>query len=189
MAAYLHAYELSGDPKLLAKAKRCFEAVYAMQVKPRDGKPPDGAWVHRAQDHGDGNGWTTSPWMSAFLTDSIWKYWMLTGDPRGPASLALYAKFTERHSILPNGTSTYYMANSPDRGRSIGGGGPEHNVEGVYLLALGHYLSGGADKSFLPKIATLWPPVMRDGANRPGRKFNWRFRETSTLVWLLTERR
>jgi len=189
MAAYLHAYEVTGEPGLLDKATRYFNAVYAMQVKPLDGKEPDGAWIHRAADHGDGNGWTTSPWMSTFLMDSIWKYWMFTGDPRAPASLAMYAKFTERHSVLPNGRSTYYMANSPDRGRSIGGGGPEHNVEGVYMLALGYYLSAGTDKSFVKKIATLWPPVMKDGANNPGRKFNWRFRETSMLIWLLTKAR
>jgi hypothetical protein len=186
MMAYLHAYEVSGDPKLLDKAKQYFDAVLSMQVKPVDGGEPDGAWVHRADDHGDGNGWTTSPWMSAFLTDAIWKYWMLTGDPRAPASLAMYAKFTEKHAVTPDGKSTYYMANSPGRGKSEDGGGPEHNVEGVYLLALGHYLSGGADEAYLKKIETLWPPVMQDGANNPGRKFTWRFRETSTLIWLLS---
>ena len=185
MAAYIHAYEITGDPKLLEKAKRYFEAVFSMQVKPVDGKEPDGAWVHSAGSHGDGNGWTTSPWMSAFLTDGIWKYWMLTGDPRAPASLAMYAKFTEKHSLTPNGKSTFYMANSPGRGRSVGGGGPEHNAEGAYLLALGYYLSGGTDEGLLKGIDTLWPPMMQDGANRPGRKFNWRFRETSTLIWCL----
>ena len=82
MLAYLHAYEITGEPKYLEKAKRYFEAAFAMQVKPVDGKAPDGAWVHAAEHHGDGNGWTTSPWMSAFLTDAIWKYWMLTGDAR-----------------------------------------------------------------------------------------------------------
>jgi len=187
MAAYLHAYELSGDPRLLDKAKAYFDAVYSMQVEPLDGGEPDGAWVHRAEDHGDGNGWTTSPWMSAFLTDAIWKYWMLTGDARATASLAMYAKFTEKHSVTPDGKSTFYMANSPGRGRSEGGGDIAHNVETVYLLALGHYLSAGADRGYVKKIATLWPPVMNDGANRPGRKFNWRFRETSMLIWLLAE--
>ena len=37
------------------------------------------------------------------------------------------------------------------------------------------------------KIETLWPPIMEDGANAPARKFTWRFRETSMLVWFLTE--
>jgi hypothetical protein len=26
---------------------------------------------------------------------------------------------------------------------------------------------------------------MKDGANRPGRKFNWRFRQTPMLIWFL----
>ena len=186
MAACVHAYELTGRRALLDKARRYFDAAFAMQLRPGDGKPPDGAWVHSAESHGDGNGWTTSPWMSCFLADAIWKYWLLTGDPRAPASLALYAKFTERHALRPDGRSLYYMANSPGRGTSIGGGGPEHNVEGVYLLAMGYYLSGRSDEALPRKIAALWPPVMTDGANRPGRKFNWRFRETSMLVWFLT---
>ena len=184
MLAYLHAFEITGEPKHLEKARRYFEAAYSMQVKPVDGKAPDGAWVHKAEHHGDGNGWTTSPWMSAFLTDAIWKYWMLAGDARAPASLAMYARFTQRHSIAPDGKMTHYMANSPGRGRSEDAN-REHNVEGIYLLAIGHYLSGGKDPVFLRAIEKLWPPVMTDGANSPGRKFTWRFRETSMLVWLL----
>ncbi len=184
MLAYLHAYEITGESKHLEKAKRYFEAAYAMQVKPVDGKAPDGAWVHAAEHHGDGNGWTTSPWMSAFLTDAIWKYWMLTGDARAPASLAMYARFTLRHALTPDGQMMYYMANSPGRGRSEDTY-REHNVEGVYLLALGYYLSGGKDGDYLRAIEKLWPPVMTDGANNPGRKFTWRFRETSMLIWFL----
>ena len=41
--------------------------------------------------------------------------------------------------------------------------------------------------SYADKIRTHWPPILGDQANRPGRKFNWRFRETSMLVWLLQE--
>jgi len=184
MAAYVHAYEITGEKKWLDTAKLYLDAALAMQVQPADGKAPDGAWVHRAGAHGDGNGWTTSPWMSAFLADSIWKYWSLTGDPRAASSLAMYAKFTEKHSVSPDGDMIMYMANSPGRGRSINPG-IEHNFEGIYLLALGYYFSGGSDVGYLKKISTLAPPVMKDGANNPGRKFNWRFRETSKTLWLL----
>ncbi len=185
MLAFLHGYELSGEAKHLEQAKKYFEAVWAMQTKPLDGGPPDGAWVHTGESHGDGNGWTTSPWMSCFLTDAIWKYWMLSGDPRAPASLAMYAKFAERHAVTADGRGVWYMANSPGRGRSDNAESPPHNMEGAYLMALGHWLSGGADPSFAKKVETLWPPLMKDGANRPGRKFTWRFRETSMLVWFL----
>ena len=185
MAAYLHAYELSGQEMLLKKARRYFDAVFALQVRPLDGKKPDGAWLHTGASHGDGNGWTTSPWMSALLADSIWKLWMLTGDKRCPASLAMYAKFTAEHAVTPDGRGVYYMANSPGRGKSINPECPPHNMEACYMLAMGYYLSGGRDKDLLKKIESLWPPIMKDGANRPGRKFNWRFRETSMLIWFL----
>lgn len=58
-------------------------------------------------------------------------------------------------------------------------------MEGIYLLAMGCYLSGGADADYLAKIESLKPELMSDGANNPGRKFNWRFRETSMLIWFL----
>jgi hypothetical protein len=62
-------------------------------------------------------------------------------------------------------------------------------MEAIYFLAMGHYLSGGADQAFASKIETLWPPLMRDNANRPGRRFTWRFRETSMLIWFLQQTR
>ena len=194
LMAYLHSYEITGNLAHLDKAQRFFEAALAMQVQPGDGKEPVGAWLHTARSHTDGNGWTTSPWMSAFLTDAIWKYWMNSGDPRAPASLLMYAKYAQRYCITPDGTSTWYMANAPGRGTSVGVGrgstgvprDETHNMEGAYLMALGHYLSGGLDPGYLPKIQTLYPPMLaEDSANEPGRKFNWRFRETSMLVWFL----
>lgn len=185
MAANVHAYEITGDPKYIEKAKLFFEAALSLQAAPLDKKPPDGAWLHTSSSHGDGNGWTTSPWMSCFLTDAVWKYWMLTGDARAASSLAMYSRFTEKHSVSADGRGVRYMANSPGRGRPGHVVMPEHNFEGCYLLAMGYWLSGGADEVFTKKIATLWPPTMKDGANRPGRKFNWRFRETSMLIWFL----
>jgi hypothetical protein len=183
MMAWLHLYELTGNAKYLDNAKRYFNAALDMQVHPADGKAPDGAWVHTADSHGDGNGWTSSPWMSCFLTDAIWKYWMLSGDERAPASLAMYAKFAAKNAITPNGKFMYYMANSSARGKSETDDDVAHNMEAIYLMAMGHYLSGGADKDFAPKIETLKPGLLEDGANSPGRKFNWRFRETSMLIW------
>jgi imidazolonepropionase-like amidohydrolase len=58
-------------------------------------------------------------------------------------------------------------------------------MEACYVLALGYWLSGGTEKAYLETINSLWPPILKDQANRPGRKFNWRFRETSMLVWFL----
>ncbi len=185
LAAYLHAYELTGDPAHLATARRYFEAVHALQVSPLDGKEPDGAWLHTGESHGDGNGWTTSPWMSALLMDGIWKLWMLTGDARCPKSLSMYADFVNKYAVTPDRKGVYYMANSPGRGKSENPESPPHNMEACYILAMGYYLSGGADEGMMDTIQSLWPPLMRDQANRPARKFNWRFRETSMLVWFL----
>jgi hypothetical protein len=187
MMAYLHAYEVSGDTKLLDKARRFFEAALALQLHPGDGKEPDGSWAHTGESQDEGEGWITSPWMSAFLADSIWKYWMLSGDARAPASLAMVAKFIERYAVTPNGKGIFYLAGSPGRGKLRNLEEGAHNMEGIYFLALGYYLSGGTDAGLREKIAALWPPMMEDDANRPGRRFTWRFRETSMLVWFLAE--
>lgn len=194
LMAYLHSYEITGNPADLDKAQRFFDAVLTLQVHPLDGKEPVGAWLHTSQSHGEGNGWTTSPWMSAFLTDAIWKYWMNSGDPRAPASLLIYAKYTQRWSIQPDGKTTWYLANPEGKGRSMKVPSPpkdndaDHNIEGIYLLALGYYFSGGMDKTYLAPMETLYPPIIVQDANQPGmaRKFNWEFRETSMLIWLLT---
>jgi hypothetical protein len=185
MMAWDHLYELTGDPKYLDNAKRFFNAALDMQVHPGDGKAPDGAWLHTAEAHGDGDGWTTSPWMSAFLTDAIWKYWMLSGDERAPASLAMYDKFAAKYAVTKDGKYVNYMANSPGRGKPENNEDVAHNTEGIYLMSMGYYFSGGADKDYLAKIEGLKPGLLDDGANRPGRKFNWRFRETSMGLWFL----
>ncbi len=185
MMAWDHLYELTGDPKCLDNAKRFFDAALDMQIHPGDGKAPDGAWLHTAAAHGDGNGWTTSPWMSAFLSDAIWKYWMLSGDERAAASLAMYDKFASRYAVTADGKYVNYMANSPGRGQPQNKQDLSHNMEGIYLLSMGYYLSGGQDKEFLTRIEGLKPGMLDDQANSPGRKFNWRFRETSMGLWFL----
>jgi hypothetical protein len=185
IAAFLSAYMLTGEGGWLNHAEMYFDSVYTMQSVPLDGKPPDGAWRHTAESHGDGIGWTTSPWMSALLCDSIWKYWMLTDDARASVSLAAYAKFIADYAITADGTGVYYMAASPGIGESVNAENPPHHVETCYILAMGFYLSGGQDQDLLAKYDVLWPLVMGDDANRPPRKFSWRFRNTSMLVWFL----
>jgi hypothetical protein len=140
---------------------------------------------HSAESHGDGIGWTTSPWMSALLMDSIWKYWMLTADDRAPVSMAMYAKFISKYAITPDGKEVYYMAASPEAGKNVNPENPPHHVEACYMLAMGYYLSGEKNLDLLAKYQALWPLVMADDANRPPRKFSWRFRNTSMLVWFL----
>jgi hypothetical protein len=189
MAAYLQVFALTGETKYLDRAKAYFEGVYDLQTQPLDGKKPDGAWRHTAESHGDGVGWTTSPWMSALLMDSIWTYWMVTGDVRAPASLAMYAKFISMYAITPDGEGVYYMAASPGVGEQVNPENPPHHVEACYMLAMGYYLSGRMDTDLLGKYEKLWPLVMGDDANRPPRKFSWRFRNSSMLVWFLEGKR
>ncbi len=189
MLAYLHAYEITGELRYLEKATRYFEAAYSLQVEPPHDGPATGAWLHTGESHSEGEGWVASPWMSAFLTDAVWKYWMLTGDARAPASLAMCAKFMAEHAISPDSPYLHYLATWPGLGKGVPSSGPAHNMAGIYFLAMGYYLSGGEDKSLLAKMDRLRAPLMESDANVPGRQFTWRFRESSALVWMLEEAR
>ena len=123
--------------------------------------------------------------MSALLMDSIWKLWMFTDDDRCPESLAMVAKFIDRYAVTPDRKGLYYMANSVGRGESVNAENPPHHLEACYMLAMGYYLSGGKDTALYETMQGLWPALMKDNANTPPRKFAWRFRETSMLVWFL----
>ena len=112
---------------------------------------------------------------------------MLTGDERTLVSLAMYAKFIATYAITPDGEGVYYMAASPEAGESVNPENPPHHVEACYMLAMGYYLSGGKDLDLLVKYEKLWPLVIGDNANNPPRKFSWRFRNTSGLVWFLSQ--
>ena len=87
--------------------------------------------------------------------------------------------------MTSDGTGVYYMAASPGIGESVNAENPPHHVEACYMLAMGYYLSGGQDQNLLAKCDVLWPLVIGDNANQPPRKFSWRFRNTSMLVWFL----
>jgi len=188
MLAYLHAYEVTGEKAYLEKAKRFFEAAWSLQTHPLHGGEPDGSWAHTGDSASEGGAeWVTSPWMSAFLTDAIWKYWMLTGDSRAPASLAMYAAYTLRNSIDPDGVEMLYLSVSPGHGEARGQSDDAHNMEGCYLLALGNYLTGGRDPAYRAAMDKLWPPMMKQDPNSTTRMFTWRFRETTMLVWFLQE--
>jgi hypothetical protein len=189
MLAYLHAYEATGEPRYLGKAKRYFEAAYRLQVEPLHGGPATGAWLHTGESHSEGEGWITSPWMSAFLTDAVWKYWMLTGDTRAPASLAMCASFMAKHAIGSDSPYVDYLATWPGLGKEAPSSGPAHNMEGLYFLAMAYYLSGGEDKGLLADIDRLRAPLMGNDANAPGRQFTWRFRGSSQFIWMLAEAR
>jgi hypothetical protein len=68
----------------------------------------------------------------------------------------------------------------------IGGDEPGDGVrKRVLVEAMGDDFSGGTDREFLGKIETLKPDLLEDGANKPGRKFNWGLRETAMRVWFL----
>ena len=75
----MHAYEITGNTKYLADAKDQVDHLYNMQNTPFDKKNPDGSWRHNSDDHGEGgDNWGSSIWMSTYVIDGLFQYWMLT---------------------------------------------------------------------------------------------------------------
>ena len=92
--------QVTGREQYLADAKQQIDNVRDMQLSPpdqmNDCSPalrlhPDGSWRHSSEHHGDGEGFGSSIWMSTYLIDGIFQYWLLIGDGRCPDTLANYA--------------------------------------------------------------------------------------------------
>ncbi|MFH1036324.1 MAG: hypothetical protein V1806_17645 [Pseudomonadota bacterium] len=97
------AYELTGDPKLLERARFLFEAGYNAQVNPPPGAPKDGCMIHTAkqgaEESNNGPGWICSSWMSALAVDAMLRYYIVSADPRVPQSVEMLANSIVRHGM------------------------------------------------------------------------------------------
>ncbi len=211
------AYEMTGDPALLARARFLFEAGYNVQLNPEEGAPRDGCMVHSTQQHGERKrpGWICSPWMSAQLVDAMLRYYIVSADPRVAKSVEMLADFMVKHGTYRKQYSKnvdeyqvpYYLMSSdpPTTGlENYFFNDLEHAIECVKIIAVAQYFvrkAGGGNQDY----DYLTQELIRSGAwcferwrvknaiksDRPEyplvpmRKYNWWFRTTVDLDWLL----
>ncbi|MCF8034425.1 MAG: hypothetical protein K9K66_13640 [Desulfarculaceae bacterium] len=97
MMIAISAYEMTGDPALLERARRAFTIAYKMQTEPPPGAPRDGCMVHTANQHSERlKGWVCSPWMSALFVDAALRYYIVSADPRVPESIIMLADYVRK---------------------------------------------------------------------------------------------
>lgn len=201
----LHAYEITGREQYLEDARQQIANVRDMQLAPPDqmndrSSPlhlhPDGSWRHSSDHHGDGEGFGSSIWMSTYLIDGIFQYWLLTGDERCPDMVANYAEFAERYGINwfswadqtpapkgpPRWPQPWYWASSTTGGYVENGDEADHNIETGYLFLMGYYFR--AD----PRYLAIGAQLLRHKTTRMHpRQFNWVYRASPQAAWFLKE--
>lgn len=199
----LHAYQVTGRAQYLEDAKQQIANVRDMQLSPPDQKNDrspalrlhsDGSWRHSSDHHGDGEGFGSSIWMSTYLIDGIFQYWLLTGDERCPDMLANYAEFAERYGINwfswadqttaekgpPRWPQPWYWASSTHGGYIENGDEADHNIETGYLFLMGYYFR--ADPRYLAIGTQL---IQRKTTRMHPRQFNWVYRASPQAIWFL----
>jgi hypothetical protein len=197
MLAKMHAYDIIGKPEYLADARQQVDHLYDMQNTPVDKQKPDGSWRHNSGDHGEGgDNWGSSIWMSTYLIDGLFQYWLLTGDARVPTMIVNYTEYTERYGLVwfewadqgnrpgtrPRSPMCWYFASSLQGGELDSGSESDHNVEVGYLFMTGYYFR--PDPRYLTYGALLMN--YRPGRIHP-RMYNWMYRASPQAMWMLKE--
>ncbi|RJX33635.1 MAG: hypothetical protein C4525_09030 [Desulfarculus sp.] len=212
LVAAVAAYEMTGDPQLLQKARHLFEVGYRMQTEPPPGAPRDGCLIHTARQHGQRyDGWYCSPWMTALFVDAALRYYIITADPRVPQSAILMGQFmvktaTYRFTVgkgqdTRTYTFPYYMVSSLNHTGHDIHDDKMHALDTSKMVAAAYYF---AAKLGQPRehFRSLFRELMRTAQwpipkveyrrqpsyiNTPPRRFNWWFRITLDLGWLMSQ--
>jgi hypothetical protein len=152
------AYEMWGDQRLLARARAIFEAAVAMQNAPPAGAPNEGCMVHTGRQHGEKvEGWICSVWMSSLMVDAMLRYYLVTADPRAPASIEKLADFvvkTGTYRLRPHAnepsdlTFPYYLVSSQTRAQVEADPWTDrqHALDSALILAAADYFSRQAGR-------------------------------------------
>ncbi|MCB2227459.1 MAG: hypothetical protein KQH53_12340 [Desulfarculaceae bacterium] len=204
-------YEITGDPALLARARRGFEIGYNMQTNPPPGAPRDGCLIHTGKQHSAPvKGWTCSPWMSVLFVDAALRYYIVSADPRVPQSILMLADYmvkqgtyrykaknAKRVETLP-----YYLASSAEQSEKAVSTDRMHCLDTSKIMAAAIYFARKQGKPYahyqkllneLFVSAKMMLPPVRPGRKtpytlNPSRKFSWWFRPTADLPWLLNQK-
>lgn len=215
LLALTAGYELSGDENLGAEAQRAFQDLLTLQDNPIPRAPKNGALMHTALSHGDGDvdEIIASPWMSTLLVDAVQRYYTHSGDMRaarmvrrmadffkGPESLYWSSEVERARRLYP-----FYLAQTDRKPRPDVWEDKEHPLDTAKIFALAYFFSGlegRPDASYLATMSDLiktqvegtFPDWIRPGGVADGkaairvappRKYNWWFRTTADMDWLI----
>lgn len=161
---------------------------------------------YRSHEGSGGNNPVCSPWMSALLVDSLWRYYVLSGNDKAALLIEGFGDFVLNHGIyfdnkhFPNKPIPKYLAvlgNSRQESRDAWSD-RYHACDVAALVGRAAFIKDQKGKdSFL--LSTLMTSLV-DLCNRshpanyqqkaklrimPPRKFNWMYGTTVDLPWLV----
>lgn len=211
-------YELTGDPKMLEKAREVFEAAYSAQLNPLPGAPKDGCMVHTGEQHGEGlDGWVCSSWMSALAVDAMMRYYIVTADPRVAKSVELLAQSFVRYGTyhFPPSSEKYpwlvphylYGSQPPKDKDDYEYDDAQHCIDTLKIMAVAQYFMRKEGRSN-PEFDQVRDELLKtakwnfDRWHNPGgpkvgkpeysvlpkRRYGWTFRTTASLDWLFSQK-
>lgn len=204
------AYEMTGNPALLERARHAFEIAYSMQVNPPPSAPRDGCLIHTGKQHsGPIKGWICSPWMSTLFIDSAMRYYLVSADSRVAICVRMLADY-----LVDNGTYQlttknakrrytfpYYLASSIEKSEKQPSIDWQHCLDVSKILALAIYFAKKEGKPyqayynlFNELLISSQEMIPKKSEHRavgyilfPPRKFSWWFRTTADLPWLVNQ--
>jgi hypothetical protein len=211
----LTAWELTGDAAYLTRAKTIVHASLNQIRSPVNGWSANSCILHTLRSHeGDSSDDPVcSGWMSAFLGEAVWKYYIHTKDSKALEVLSAFGDFLEQYITFTSQSAhltglklPYYLASSARKINENGDWGAlEHacDVGGFTArTALAKKLLGQKFSStrqlavdyltsckyslnnwHRPDSATKYGTA--DWRLSPSRKYNWWFGTTIDYDWLL----
>ncbi|MBI4799008.1 MAG: hypothetical protein HY794_09800 [Desulfarculus sp.] len=212
------AYEMTGDPQLLERARALFEAGYNAQINPLPGAPKDGCMVHTARQHGEKiEGWLCSSWMSALAVDAMLRYYLVSADPRVAQSIEMLAESLARFGTYklqgkgekyPWVVAHYLYGSQPPKDREVYEYNDlQHSLDNLKTVAAANYFLRKQGK-VRPELERLQEELfksakydlerwyIKDGPAHgkpeyplwPKRRYGWMFRTTAELDWLINQK-
>ena len=205
------AYEMTGDPALLKRARHAFDIAYGMQTSPPPGAPADGCLIHTGVQHSSTlKGWICSPWMSVLFIDAALRYYLVSADSRVPKSILMLADYmvkTGTYRFFYKRSNKYYvwphyLASTMEK-TGFSYNDWQHCLDTSKILAAAIYFSRKEGKSWVQyrnlydqliiSAKEMVPKVVKVKGRvtpytlTPPRKFSWWFRTTADIPWLLNQ--
>lgn len=212
----LVAWEATGENSHLIMAKIIAKATMHEVRNPENNWEPQGCVLHTIRSHeGDNDDRPAcSPWMSALLSEAMFRYYIITGDKEALTFIFELAEFIANYGIYRvtnerhlNGIYVpWYLAS---REVQYTDNGPwddrEHACDVAGLLARGAWAAvkiGAPNNEIKRAISKILPTCqntfkrwfrasksskMKYWKNSPPRKYSWWFGSTSDLTYFLSK--
>jgi hypothetical protein len=189
-SAYVFSFLATGNTADSTKAATFMNSIINLQNAPYPQNiAADGCWRHNSSDYGEGGDvWGCSPWMSVWMLDIMFQWYLITGDNRVIPAFQKFAAFIYRSGIAPDPPLHMYYYASSIAGSWADGGEESHNMEAAFEFAMGWWANGRTNPSginYPPRVTLHFNDITGRAATVPPRMFNWVFRTSSWLLWFM----